>query len=186
MPTFGVVVEGEYDGETLRILIERIVDAEVYMVPRTCGSKVSLMKRFPVFLEEFRYVRQGTFVDKAIVVRDADQKDPQVLYQAMQQMIQDRTYPFPVKFVIIVQELEAWLLADQDAISSVAGKTVPRVNEPLEDIDKPKARLTEILTGVGVSYTRKIAGQIAAVATLQRISYRCPSFRAFQQAVFDC
>lgn len=186
MPTFGVVVEGEYDEETLGELIGRIIETEVHIVARICGSKSSLMKKFPVFLEDFRWVRRGTSVDKAIVVRDADQKVPQQLYQTMQQKIQNRTYPFPVKFVIIVQELEAWLLADHDAISKVTEKMVPRVNESLEDIDKPKVRLTEILTRVGVPYTKKVAGQIAAVASLQRLSYRCPSFSVFQQAVLDC
>lgn len=186
MPTFGVVVEGHYDREALTELICKIIGGQPDIQSRICGSRSSLMKQFPAFLEEFRYVRHGLGIDKAIIIRDADNKDPQALIQEMREKIRDRSYPFPVNFVIIVQELEAWLLADEIAISAVTGKTVPRVNETLEDIYDPKSRLKQILIRCGVTYTSRVAGQIAAATQLQTIHYRCPRFGSFHQAVLDC
>ncbi len=186
MSTFGVVVEGDYDREALGELIRKVTEGDLDIYIRVCRSSNFLMRNFPAFLEDFRHVKRGSCVDKAIVVRDADNKNPQELIQKMEQRIQERSYPFSVFFVIIVQELEAWLLADQDAISTVTGRPVPRVNEPLEDIDDPKIKLKQILIGAGLSYTAKVAKQIAAGTSLERLDYRCPRFRILRQAVLDC
>jgi hypothetical protein len=66
------------------------------------------MKRFPGFLEKFRYVKQGTPVDRALVVRDADMREPHELLREMEAKIAHRTYAFsPVRFIVIVRTLEA-------------------------------------------------------------------------------
>ena len=97
---------------------------------------------------------------------------------------------FFVKFIIIVQELETWLLADEGAISKVTqsrpGKTVVKVNESLESIIHPKEKLLDILSDAGVAYTSEVAREIAKESDLSKIEYRCPKFKKFRQAVVDC
>lgn len=185
MLTYGLVVEGVFDAEALAELIRKCVGSNIEVVTRPYGSEGSLMSRFPGFLEEFRYQRQGTHVDKALVVRDAGAKDPGELIQRMEAKIAGRNYQFPVKPFVIVRELETWLLADSGALSTVSGRMVPEINDPLEGIADPKARLQRILSGAN-PYTQEVARKIAAAADLETIGYRCPSFRSFCETVRDC
>lgn len=188
MPTFGLVVEGEYDRVALTELIRKCLADPAEVVPRPCGG--SIMNKFPGFLEEFKHVRQGTHVDKALVIRDANGNDPNELISRMQDKISNRQYPFPVKCVVIVRELETWLLADDEAISRVtsqlSSRTVPRVNESLEVIFSPKEKLESILAEANVAYTAEVARKIAVAIDIERLTYRCPGFGRFQEAVIDC
>ena len=188
MLTFGLVVEGDYDEAVLTEFIRKCAGHDVEIVSRVCNPKGSLMKRFPGFLEEFRYVKQGMPVDRAMVIRDADMREPHGLLREMESKVAHRTYEFsPVRFVVIVRELEAWLLADSKAISTVisaySGRVVPEVNESIEAIADPKARLQRMLSEAKVAYTREVARKIAAAANAEYIAYRCPSFRSFVHAV---
>jgi hypothetical protein len=110
MRTFGLIVEGVYDEAVLTELIRKCGSSDAEVISRVCGPKGSLMSRFPGFLEEFRYVKRGSHVDKALVVRDADGKAPETLMAAMETRIVRRTYPFPVRCLVIVQELETMTL----------------------------------------------------------------------------
>ena len=91
------------------------------------------------------------------MIRDADNKNPSKLLEEMKSKITGRKYSFEVKFIIIVQELETWLLADEGAISKVtqfrSGKTVAKVNENLESIIQPKEKLKELLSNAKTPYT---------------------------------
>jgi hypothetical protein len=91
-----------------------------------------------------------------------------------------------VKFVVIVEELETWLLADHEALSQVTRKRISKIISPLESIVDPKRRLQSMLSEAGIAYTAEVARKIVASAILERIEYRCSSFRTFRQAVHDC
>lgn len=193
MAIYGIIVEGVkggYDEAALVELIKKCLSDNIKIVSRPCDGKDRLMKKFPGFLEEFRYIKQGSSVNKALVIRDADSKNPEDLKENMRSKITQRTYPFEVKFVIIVQELETWLLADENAISKVtqarSGKTVSKINENLESILNPKERLQNILSMAGVPYTPAVAQEIAKELDIPTIEYRCPRFKEFRQAVIDC
>ncbi len=182
MPTFGLVVEGRYDQAVLKELIQKCAPDHVEVIGRPCGDVGKLMRRFPGFLQEFRY--RGD-VNKALVVRDAGKKDPKKIKSRMEVMISNRNYPFPVKLLVIVQELEAWLLADESAISSVTQKQVARIQNP-ENVTDPKERLKRLLSEARISYTDEIARRIAANTKVDTVESRCPSFKKFQEAVVDC
>jgi hypothetical protein len=181
------VVEGPYDEAALAEIIKNCLPSEIEIIPRPCGT---VIKNFRDFLEEFRYAKPGSCVDKALVIRDADNKDPDALLEKMRSKLASRTYPFEVKLIIIVQELETWLLADEEAISKVAqarsGRAVARVNEDIKSIFQAKERFRRILSGAGVPYTREVAREIAKESDPDKIEYRCPRFREFRQAVTDC
>jgi hypothetical protein len=190
MAFYGIVVEGNYDKAALTEIIKKCLSSNIEIAPRLCGGKDRLMKHFLGFLESFRYEKQGLPVDKTLVIRDADDKDPDELSKKMESKIKDRNYPFTVKFIIITQELETLFLADEEAISRItqarSGKPVARVNENLESICQPKEKLQEILSKAGIYYTPEVAKEIARELDLSKIEYRCPRFREFRQAVIDC
>ncbi|SRR5579875_1528419 len=192
MTTYGIVVEGYYDVAALTEIIKKCLSNEIEIISYTCATKGPLMNKFQGFLDllDLRHTKQGSHIHKAFVVRDADNKDPNELLNKMRSKVASRTYPFEVKFIIIVQELETWLLADEEAISRVtqprSGRTVARVNENLELISQPKERLKKILFDAKVAYTPEVAREIAKESDPSRIEYRCPRFREFRQAVIDC
>jgi len=100
----------------------------------------------------------------------------------MQDRIAGRTYPFPTRLLVIVQELEAWLLADEHAISSVTGTTRPATHRP-EEANNPKERLIRMLSASKVAYTPEVARRIAEMANIDTIASRCSWFRQFRQAL---
>jgi hypothetical protein len=93
-------------------------------------------------------------------------------------------------FCIVVREMETWLLADEEAISSVAlsrgGREVPRVPSALEDLMDAKEHLMRLLSRALLPYDPELCRQIASQADLDRLRYRCPSFRRFEGKVLDC
>src|SRR5262245_52678357 len=127
MPSVGLIVEGIYDEAALTELVQKCISPEVDIICRPCGGVPQLMKLFPGFLKEFEHANAGLPVDKGIVIRDADQKDPDALVSRMESKISGRIYPFSTKCLVIVQKLETWLLADEEALSSVTRRTQRRI-----------------------------------------------------------
>ncbi len=183
MPRFGIVLEGPYDEKALKEFLRRCFGADCEIESRACATRGGVTRKFRNYLEEFRY--RGD-IQKAFVVRDADGKDPSQLTAQMQAMIENRAYPFPVKFAVIVQELEAWLLADHDAISTVTGRQTKRQPDPIEALNSPKERLQDLLSKAGLAYTEEVARKIAAAANVEKLRERCPAFRGFCQDASDC
>jgi hypothetical protein len=184
MPTFRLIVEGAYDAAALAEWIRKCFGSNVDVVARLCAQKGSLMRKFPGYLAGFCWDNQGGPVDKAFVIRDADGKDPHALMTIMKARIADRPPIFPIEFVVIVQELETWLLADHQAIAQVTGMRTTDIHGVLEEMRDPKQRLQKILSDAGIAYTAEVARRIAAASDLEKLCYRCPSFRTFQQAIF--
>jgi len=177
----GLVVEGLYDEAALPEFVRKCAPSETKVICRPCGNAIELMKKFPAFLEDFRHVKHGFPVDKAIVIRDADHKDPSELIARMEARISGRTYPFTRELLVIVQELEAWLLADDTALSAVTGIRQQIEREP-EKLHHPKERLQRLLSQARITYTSERAKQIAAAARPDILANRCPSFKKFQEA----
>lgn len=184
MVAIGLVVEGIYDEAALVELVRKCHESEVDVFCRPCGNAIQLMKKFPGFLESFRHVKEGGPVDNAIVIRDADQKDVNALIGRMENRISGRIYPFALHLLVVVQELEAWLLADEEALTLITGKPQRVVPNP-ESLTNSKARLETILSDVNIGYTAEIARKIAAAARVDVLSARCPSFKLFQNAVLN-
>ena len=182
MRAVGLVVEGIYDQAALIELVRNCSSTGVDVICRPCGSAIQLMKKFPGFLESFRHINDGLPVDIAIVIRDADHKIPNDLITSLENRISGRIYPFPKHLLVIVQELEAWLLADEAALSLVTGSPQQRIPNP-EAINDPKVILNKILSSAGLVYTSEIARKIAAASRVEVLSVRCPSFKRFQEAV---
>lgn len=185
MTMFGVIVEGKDDQEALPKIIRKCFSEHIDVEVRKAGGGYNFMSKFRGFLEEFKHIKQGKPCDKALVIRDADNKDIKKLKDNMKERIKGRSYPFEVNFIIIVQELEAWFLADEQAISSVTNFTIPRISNQIEDIFDPKQELEKILNNKGIYYTPKIAGEIAEQLNLSTTKNRCPHFDQLCQALND-
>lgn len=193
MPSFGGVVEGAKDEAVCDELIRMISPGVEQILFRVAGNKPQLMKKFPGLLHTLGHVTvTGGPVDKAIVIRDADNKDVPGLEEEMQRRMAGRTYPFPggVAVHAIRQEIDTWLLVDLGAINAVAAvrgsrQVKRRVPRPLEDIQQPSLLLQDILSDAGLNYTAEVFRQLAARLDPNKLRAECPSFAAFEQKILD-
>ena len=143
-------------------------------------------------LEALEYAVEGRAVEKALVIRDSGGKDPKSIEEELTQKVRERPWAFShdVHICIIRREVETWLLADVEAVKTVAqnrgGQEVAEVQETLEEIEYPKKRLRQLLSEAKLEYTDRVGAEIARSLRLDKLSYRCPSFRTFMQRVVDC
>lgn len=92
--------------------------------------------------------------DALFVHRDADSTDPTLRRKRIQDAaarVFDEPVPFPIVPVVPVQEMEAWLLADEPRLRAVAGSpqgrpplSLPRPGA-LESVSDPKGLLRDAL-----------------------------------------
>jgi hypothetical protein len=184
MVAVGLVVEGIYDEAVLTELVRKCHPSEVDVICRHCAGAIQLMKTFPVLLKQFEHSNAGLPVDKALVIRDADHKNPDDMIAKMKDKIGGRTFSFSVKLLVVVEEMEAWLLADEEALASVTGRRQQRILNP-ETVYDPKERLRDILSGARIAYAPERARLIAAASRVDVLADRCPSFKRFQEAVVN-
>jgi hypothetical protein len=189
--SYGIIVEGEYDSAVFDAIIRRLTSPGVHIKPLVCRGKTNLMKEFPVLLRAFEHEVEGNPVDMAVVIRDADGKNPDEVEAQMLAKIQGRRYPFRlnVRLHAVRHAMDAWLLADVNAITTASqrrqGKRVTRSHDAPEDLLDPKEGLRKLLTDHKVTYTAEVAREIAQEIDLQLLSEKCPRFRVFAELV-DC
>lgn len=129
---------------------------------------------------------------KALVIRDWSGVDLARGEQEMSRRVEGRVFRFQrdVQFCCVRQEMEAWLLADAEAINLVAqlrgGRPISEVQGQIEEIVDPKGRLRRLLSAAKLDYDAEVCRQIAQRISLEKLRYRCPSFQRFETKVTDC
>jgi Mor family transcriptional regulator len=189
--SYGIIVEGTYDSAVYDALIRRLTSLGVHIRALPCEGKANVMKKFPGLLSTFKYEIGGNPVDMAIVIVDADGKDPLEVEAKMQEKIQGRSFPFPlnVRFYAVPQAMDTWLLADASAINAAVqrrgGKPVTKSHDDPEGLPHPKEWLRKLLTDHHAAYTAELCREIAQTIDLQMLSQKCRRFSAFAELV-DC
>jgi hypothetical protein len=184
MPTLGIVAAGVFDGAVLRVLARKCRE-DVKPVFRQCGGSVS--NRLGKVVRIVHELKRVAKADAIVIVEDAEQENPHEVRDKIEQRLNSEgpaSGRRPVTVVVAVQMMEAWLLADRDAVASVVGSRVklPEFNQP-EKIRHPKQELTRLLSKAKISYTSQQAARLADAADVRLIRERCPSFERFCEAV---
>ena len=176
MPVLGLVVEGEYDASALKSFLSKQLNEQPDFVVRICGGPIR--KLWLGLLEEFRLrVEAGEHLDQAIVLMDSGDTNPESVLTALENKKNSKPpYPFPVIFSLAVRELEAWLLADEQALSELLCAPISRIEGNIEEHPDPKGELEYLLIMKGVGYTKEVAGSIASLANLLTVQDRCSWF----------
>lgn len=188
--SYGIVVEGDYDSAVYEVIINKL-SPSIPIRFLTCGGRSSLMNRFPNLLKVFEYQLAEGPVEMAVVIQDADGRDPEEIEAQMASKIAGRKCPFGlgVQFFAVPQAMESWLLADVKALDTVSqrrgGKHVTRSYDAPETRLRPKEDLRQLLSDHGLIYTPELAREIAREIDLDRLAEACPRFRVFSQLV-DC
>ena len=79
---------------------------------------------------------------------------------------------------IIVNEIEAWLLADEQVLSEILHYKVKEINKP-EQILYAKEELKDIFRKAGKMYLTKVANKLHQKLIINIVQKKCPSFTAF-------
>lgn len=187
--SYGLIVEGGYDATVYDVIVRRVASHEVRVVTNPCEGKPNLKQKFPGLLEGLRYPELGGPVDTAIVIVDSDGKNSDEIETSLRAKVKGRHYPFAVHFYAVQQAMEAWLLADPQALSRVVqrrgGSAIASTRGDLQGLFRPKPFLRQLLSERGIDYTAAVAAEIASELNLEALSAACPRFQQFADLV-DC
>jgi hypothetical protein len=179
----GLLVSGESDRQALPVLARKHLPSAYIKAITVNGSFKGKIVRY---LKIFQY--DGHNYDRVIIIDDSDGADPAAKELKLTTEVGSRTFPFDLSYLIIVQELETWLLADENALTMVSrgrgGTQISRVNGTMEDIQSPKELLIRTLEEAGAGpYVAETARMIAAHADTSRILSRCQRYQLFINAI---
>lgn len=179
MTEFAVLAEDPSDGEALVVLVKRISGVEnrrVHMKGfRGCGK---LCDKAGAHIESFS--RQGA--THFIICHDSDGDDPAEIRRKVQSSVGAKIDLKRVthKIIVPVEELEAWIIADEVAINKAIPKLlIDEVKHP-ETIKNPKEWL---IKKSQASRSRPLYApainnsQIAKHIDIAKVERKCPSFR---------
>ncbi len=173
MTTIGLIVEGIYDEAVYPVLLKRCRSG---VNPKTRVCKGPVIGKLRGLVDEFERSRQP--IEKVIMISDADGRKPEVLERELKRRVGRRR--FSVIPIIVVEALEAWLIADPLALNRAVGTTSTHTNP--ETIRHPKTELIRLLPQT-TRYTPDLARRIAEHIDLKVLERRCPRFAGFRKAV---
>jgi hypothetical protein len=173
MPTVAVIVEGDYDKVAISALVKRCRKG-VTVVARQCRGQVS--GKFPGIVAE---LNRSYRLERVLVVSDAEGRPPEQVLRTLRERMTG-TYRFPVIPLVIVEMLEAWLIADPTALEKVVGSK--RDFRSPEKVRDPKTNLANLFSRNAL-YTPEMARRIVEAIDLPRLRQRCPRFGYFESAV---
>lgn len=175
MPTIAVIVEGDYDEVAIPALVRRCRKG-VKVIARQCRGQVS--GKFSGIVAE---LNRTPGIERVLVVSDAEGRSPEKVLSSLKNRLAWK-YRFPVILLVIVEMLEAWLIADPNALQRVVG-TKKEFRTPERERD-PKGALARLLISRNARYTPETARRIVEEIDLEVLRKRCPRFANFQAAVF--
>jgi len=174
MLTVAVVVEGEYDAVVFRELLPKC-RAGVKVIARQCSGPVTGKCSGIVLELERRKLAKGIFV-----ICDADGEPPKERVAAISKRLPAKDGKIHIQPIVIVQKMEALLLADEQALKTIG--VIAKFPRPEKILD-PKHKLRSVLSRINRLYTQEVAREIAVAARVEVIAERCPSFEPLRSAI---
>lgn len=181
----GVIGEDKSDVDVLTRLIRRLANDDRYPV-KGMGYTGSgeLFKKGP---KQLRSYYQAFGCVRFVICYDADRDDPEKRFEKITDEIIDASR-LACKFCALVpiQEIEAWILADINAVSRVITSWTPNaeISNP-ESINDPK----EHLRSLSKRYKKPLYSpavhnaKVAAHLDLDKVFRKCQSFRPLAEFV---
>jgi Domain of unknown function (DUF4276) len=177
----GVLAEEDSDVDVLKLLLPKISPAKRFGTDKFVGHGCGKLRNK---CRNWAAVLAGKGCSVLIVLHDSDGKNPTVVRNRIEAALKHCPIE-PYVIVIPVEELEAWLLTDANALRTVFSlKKIPKCPSNPERIRDPKEYLEDLVwktSGkskryVNTIYNSRIAQRVS-LASLRR----CPSFLTLQQ-----
>jgi len=168
----GIVVEGATDKAAVETICRRLrIRCEVRFAKRPGGNEPkainSLIRR--------EFLPMGA--DKVIVLKD-EKASPGVL-ETIRRIVRETQDLIETELIVIKPEMEAWLLADPEAVERVLGHR-PRIRNP-EECENPVDELDRTAMRCGRRYMKswRLVRRIVEEMDLKRARERCSSLDLF-------
>lgn len=168
----GIVVEGATDKAAVETICGKLrIRCEVRFAKRPGGNKPkainSLIRR--------DFLPMGA--DKVIVLKD-EKASPRVL-EVIQRIVRETQDLIKTELIVVKPEMEAWLLADPEAVERVLGHR-PRISNP-EECEDPVDELNRTAMRCGGRYMKspELVRRIVEEMDLGRARARCSSLDLF-------
>ena len=183
-PHVGIIAEDESDVASAKALIHRIANNEQIGIKKFVGKGCGRIKRkCNSWANQLKQKGCSTL----IVIHDCDSN----ILADLHIKIKGALDPCAIANYLIcipVQEFEAWLLSDPDAIKSGMNlKLKPNIKGFPETINSPKEHLGELIykfsKGEKIYLNTKHNEKIAKELSIEKVTKRCPSFVPFRNFI---
>lgn len=183
-PPVGIIAEDDSDFISARVLIRRIGGIDNIRFHKFIGKGCGKIKRkCNAWANELN--RKGC--KTLVLIHDSDGKRLDILRAKLATALE----PSPIKKNLIcipVQEFEAWLLSDPEAIKNGLNlRKKPVVKGPPEQINSPKEHLGLLIdrasNGEKIYLNTKHNVKIAELLSIERAKHFCPSFIPFYEFI---
>lgn len=179
---YGILGEDTSDVNTLKILARKIVnDPSLPIKVKGYDGCAEMLRKGAAQLRLFRSLG----CRRMIVCYDADGPDPSGRHAVVErQIIRESQIEEPCCILIPVQELEAWILADVEAVTRIWKSWKPKPILNPERIDSPKEHLERLSRDEKrhQRYHHAIHNErVAEFLDLAKVHQKCPSFRPLVQ-----
>ena len=180
-----LISEGPHEGnpdderpQALRCLVQRVLPAEatykwlnVRDLPRGNPLPGKGGGHFKLALKALWYATREQF-QAVILVTDADGNRERI--SQFQKAQETDRFALPRAFGIAVEEFDAWILADHQALSQTFQRTVG-MQRSCESVRHPKETCRELMEGHGWTGSQSELYQaVCRCADLQAVADRCP------------
>lgn len=180
MMRIGVIAEELNDVEVLYEFTAKLIRRNSFSFSRFVGHGCGTLRRKCGAWATNLLTRGCAYL---VVIHDLDDRKEKELRSVLESQIQDLDFKRTV-VLIPIEEIEAWLLADSNALRSVFRmRTAPAVPRNPETITNPKEHLAGLVSRnsktryVNTIHNRKIAAAIQ----IELVKDRCPSFARYPQ-----
>lgn len=131
----------------------------------------------------------ATGYDKFIVLKDLHTYQEDTLRRRYNDVLRalDTHFRERTKFLIVRHAIEAWFLADINALNRTYNCRIEGEITNPEEIEDPAEELTRLLERYGKKYIKseKAGARIMEEADLDKVSEKAPSFRTFLNYLMD-
>lgn len=169
----GVIAEDETDGQTLRVLLQRLRGSGTKVLTRSDQGCGAIGRKGERWVNDL--YRAGC--SAVIIVHDLDRR---ALAELRQQLGKIQPPPGTALYVCIpVEEMEAWFWADANVLTKIARQPTPAHPSP-EKIPSPKEALMRLSRDGGKKprYATSDNAGLAQELDLTVCAQRCPAFAA--------
>lgn len=177
---FAILAEDDSDAEALSHIVKRHFNKDGLSVKRKgydgCGGLCAKGAR------DIRTWRaQG--IQRFVVCHDADDHPPQKIREKVLESVVRPAKAEDVCCIIVpVQEIEAWLIADESAITAVIPSFRFKGHNQPESIQSPKEWLidqSEAVNGKPLYSPKTFNAAVAKHLRFDIVERKCPSFKSF-------
>ncbi len=183
-PKFAVLGEDKSDAETLVQIVKRLLgDERASVFSKGFSGCGELCRKGASHIRQFA----GRMATHFIICHDADGPDPRPAYEKVSQRVVRPSGQLHVSCIVVpVQEIEAWMMADEAAIAAVIPSLVLADATNPEQTANPKEWLIR-QSRQGRSRPLYVPAvhnpNIARHLDLDKVSRKCPSFQPLAEFV---